>query len=210
MTTSGCVSKIQVHKELNVLKAECSDRDWFSVAAIRWRCAHGSACCLRVSASAVQYICADGRRGITTAAAGAGSTCFWVFAVRILGSQILADGRRGSGAATRAAIQSSPYTTRWSTVAAIRRRCAHCSACVVSRLQGLVFADLCGWQKRQHSSSSGGDFKFAARNKLEVTFGTRFTVLLAACIAERVSASVGSSSSRSRDSKFAECVTTTK
>ena len=40
------------------------------------------------------------------------------------------------------------------SVAAIRGRCAHCSACVVSAVRVSSIADLCGWQKRRHSSSS--------------------------------------------------------
>ena len=36
-----------------------------------------------------------------------------------------------------------------------------------------AIADLCGWQKRQRSSSRSGDSEFAACNKLEEAFGAR-------------------------------------
>ena len=130
---------------------------------------------------------------------------------------IWSDGSGGAAAAAAAAaIQSSPSTARWSTAAAwIRGRCAHRPACYLR-----VSASAYAW--REASRQQQQRRRLGVRRAQQVGGGIRlgrWAHCSACCL--RVSAPAitdvvigwqrwrGSSSSRSRDSKFSECVSAT-
>ena len=165
---------------MGLSKLECGDCDRFSVAAIRGRCAHCPARCLQVSAPAIADLCRWQKQWHSSSSSSSSNSefavcnkwyssfnsrvlCSWLCSLLL--SECLGSRRYGRGntaaAAAGAATQSLPHVTSWRKHS-VQGRCVHCPARCL-QVSTPAIADLCGWQKQWHrsSSSSSSDSEFA-------------------------------------------------